>query len=180
MSKICDRARSRPGESLEVDRTVRSSHPDKSNRIGTSRSSSKHRKIKSGFISEGYCAVFPAVERRLNFSEADMNYLANLCHNCAECYYACQYAPPHEFAVNVPRALAGIRTRSYRKYAWPGFGPLGAWLAVAARQQRCLARPCATARRWAARRAGGGGAPGDPPAPRGRRGRRQGRGRPAG
>ena len=51
---------------------------------------------------EGYCAVFPAMERRLTFSEADMNYLSNLCHNCAECYYACQYAPPHEFAVNVP------------------------------------------------------------------------------
>ncbi len=35
---------------------------------------------------EGYCAVFPAMERRLNFSETDVNYLANLCHNCAECY----------------------------------------------------------------------------------------------
>src|SRR5437899_6308849 len=68
---------------------------------------------------EGYCAVFPAMERRLNFSEADIHYLANLCHNCAECYYACQYAPPHEFAVNVPKTLAGIRGRSYQQYAWP-------------------------------------------------------------
>ncbi len=58
---------------------------------------------------EGYCAVFPAMERRLSFAEADLNYLANLCHNCAECYYACQYAPPHEFAVNVPKTLAEIR-----------------------------------------------------------------------
>jgi len=47
-------------------------------------------------------------------------------------------------------------------------------------QQRGLSSPCAPARRWAAGRAGGGGAPGDTPAPRGRRGRRQGRGRPAG
>src|SRR5437868_3654240 len=70
---------------------------------------------------EGYCAVFPAMERRLNFTEADLNYLANLCHNCAECYYACQYAPPHEFAVNVPKTLAEIRERSYRQYAWPHF-----------------------------------------------------------
>ena len=70
---------------------------------------------------EGYCAVFPAMERRLTFSEADINYLANLCHNCAECYYACQYAPPHEFGVNVPKTFAEIRTRSYRKYAWPAF-----------------------------------------------------------
>ena len=52
---------------------------------------------------EGFCAVFPAMERRLTFNEADIHYLANLCHNCAECYYACQYAPPHEFAVNVPK-----------------------------------------------------------------------------
>jgi citrate/tricarballylate utilization protein len=68
---------------------------------------------------EGYCAVFPAMERRLNVGVADLDYLANLCHNCAECYYACQYAPPHEFAVNVPKTLAELRVRSYQTYAWP-------------------------------------------------------------
>src|ERR1700691_6250238 len=68
---------------------------------------------------EGYCAVFPAIERRQSFPESDLNYLANLCHNCSECYYACQYAPPHEFAVNVPKLLAEIRAQSYRQYAWP-------------------------------------------------------------
>ncbi len=73
---------------------------------------------------EGFCAVFPAMERRLNFAEADMNYLANLCHNCTECLQACQYASPHPFAVNVPRTLAQIRLRSYEKYCWPQ--PLGA------------------------------------------------------
>src|SRR3954464_11731496 len=68
------------------------------------------------------------MERRLTFAEADMNYLANLCHNCAECYYACQYAPPHEFAVNVPKTLAEIRERSYRQYAWPRlFGVSALW-----------------------------------------------------
>jgi citrate/tricarballylate utilization protein len=77
---------------------------------------------------EGYCAVFPAMEHRLNFAKADLNYLANLCHNCAECYYACQYAPPHEFAVNVPQVLAQIRLQSYKKYAWPQiFGVNPAW-----------------------------------------------------
>ncbi len=81
---------------------------------------------------EGYCAVFPAMERRLKFGEADLNYLANLCHNCAECYYACQYAPPHEFAVNVPKALAEIRARSYVKYAWPRHRPVHAMGAAAA------------------------------------------------
>jgi citrate/tricarballylate utilization protein len=69
---------------------------------------------------EGFCAVFPAMERRLNFVEADMNYLANLCHNCTECLHACQYAAPHEFAINVPLTLAKIRVRSYEKYCWPG------------------------------------------------------------
>ena len=39
---------------------------------------------------EGYCAVFPAMERRLEFHGTDLNYLANLCHGCAECYCACQ------------------------------------------------------------------------------------------
>jgi citrate/tricarballylate utilization protein len=73
---------------------------------------------------EQYCPVFPAMEQRLTFTKADLNYLANLCHNCGECLYACQYAPPHEFAINVPRSLARIRVRSYEEYAWPR--PLGA------------------------------------------------------
>jgi CitB-like protein len=68
---------------------------------------------------EGYCAVFPAMERRLDFAAGDMNYLANLCHNCGECLYACQYAPPHEFGVDIPRTLAKIRAESYEQYAWP-------------------------------------------------------------
>ena len=70
---------------------------------------------------EGFCAVFPAMERRLSFGEADLNYLANLCHNCSECYYACQYAPPQEFELNFPKTMAEIRGETYQKYAWPGF-----------------------------------------------------------
>ena len=31
---------------------------------------------------EGFCAVFPAMTRRLEFGKADVNYLANLCHSC--------------------------------------------------------------------------------------------------
>lgn len=68
---------------------------------------------------EGYCAVFPAMERRLEFPDGDLRYLANLCHNCADCLSACQYAPPHEFAVDVPKILAEIRRESYREYARP-------------------------------------------------------------
>ncbi len=68
---------------------------------------------------EGFCAVFPAVELRREFSAGDLIYLANLCHGCRGCYYACQYAPPHEWGINVPRALAEVRAESYAEYAWP-------------------------------------------------------------
>jgi citrate/tricarballylate utilization protein len=68
---------------------------------------------------EGLCAVFPAIELRRTFVDGDLNYLANLCHGCGACYDACQFSPPHEFNVNVPRALAIVRNESYRKYAWP-------------------------------------------------------------
>jgi citrate/tricarballylate utilization protein len=68
---------------------------------------------------EGFCAVFPAMTRRLAFSKADIHYLANLCHNCGACLHACQYAPPHEFAVNVPHAMAQVRGQTYADYAWP-------------------------------------------------------------
>jgi citrate/tricarballylate utilization protein len=74
---------------------------------------------------EGFCAVFPAMTRRLEFGRADVHFLANLCHNCGACLHACQYAPPHEFAVNVPRAMAEVRLQTYVDYAWPaGFGAL--------------------------------------------------------
>jgi citrate/tricarballylate utilization protein len=68
---------------------------------------------------EGYCAVFPAMERRIEFARADLSYLASLCHQCGACHSACQYAPPHEFAVNVPRAFAEVRIASYVECAWP-------------------------------------------------------------
>ena len=74
---------------------------------------------------EGFCAVFPAMTRRLEFGKADIHYLANLCHNCGACLHACQYAPPHEFAVNVPQAMATVRGQTYADFAWPkGMGRL--------------------------------------------------------
>jgi citrate/tricarballylate utilization protein len=68
---------------------------------------------------EGFCAVFPAMTRRLEFGKADIHYMANLCHNCGACLHACQYAPPHEFAINVPKAMAQVRGQTYADYAWP-------------------------------------------------------------
>ncbi len=88
---------------------------------------------------EGFCAVFPALERRLSFAEADLVYLANLCHNCGECWYACQYAPPHEFELAFSRTLAQIRAVSYQQNARPRAlaglmrhgGRAAAWLSAA-------------------------------------------------
>jgi citrate/tricarballylate utilization protein len=68
---------------------------------------------------EGLCAVFPAMEMRRSFSDGDLNYLANLCHSCGACYSDCQFSPPHEFDVNVPKTLAIARGDSYATYAWP-------------------------------------------------------------
>ncbi|GAA0749432.1 tricarballylate utilization 4Fe-4S protein TcuB [Ideonella azotifigens] len=68
---------------------------------------------------EGFCGVFPAMTRRLEFGKNDVNFLANLCHNCGACLHACQYAPPHEFGVNVPQAMTKVRLDTYSQYAWP-------------------------------------------------------------
>jgi citrate/tricarballylate utilization protein len=68
---------------------------------------------------ESYCAVFPAMTMRREFSTGDLTHLANLCHGCKGCYHACQYAPPHEFGINLPVTFAEIRAQSYAHYAWP-------------------------------------------------------------
>lgn len=68
---------------------------------------------------EGFCAVFPAMELRQTFAEKDLTYLANLCHNCRGCYYACQYAPPHEFGINVPKTFSALRLETYQDFTWP-------------------------------------------------------------
>jgi citrate/tricarballylate utilization protein len=86
---------------------------------------------------EGLCAVFPAMEMRRTFGASDLNYFANLCHQCGACYSDCQYSPPHEFAVNVPAALARVRHDSYDDYARPRilgalFDHNGLWVALLA------------------------------------------------
>lgn len=69
---------------------------------------------------EGYCSVFPATFAERAFADGDITQLANLCHNCRGCYYACQYTDPHEFALNLPAALAEVRVESWQRFAWPG------------------------------------------------------------
>lgn len=70
---------------------------------------------------ESYCSVFPAVHRQRSYSDADIKQLANLCHNCRGCYYACQYTAPHEFNLNLPQVLASVRTDVWQDGASPGF-----------------------------------------------------------
>lgn len=65
---------------------------------------------------EGYCAVFPALERRIEVVAADVMYLSNLCHDCRACFYACPFTEPHEYAINIPRALADVRQKTYERY----------------------------------------------------------------
>ena len=76
---------------------------------------------------EGLCAVFPAMEMRRAFSDGDLNYLANLCHGCGACYTDCQFSPPHEFNVNVPKTLAIARADPTPPM--PGRAPLPALFA---------------------------------------------------
>lgn len=68
---------------------------------------------------EGYCSVFPAITLERSFSSGDITQLANLCHNCRGCYYACQYTEPHEFAINIPQALGAVRQESWEEFAYP-------------------------------------------------------------
>ena len=70
---------------------------------------------------EGYCPVFRAIETRRDFSQGDVFYLSNLCHDCRACYYACMFTPPHEFAINIPKILAEARMETYQRWSWPGF-----------------------------------------------------------
>ena len=68
---------------------------------------------------EGYCSVFPALQELRKFEEGNLVHLANLCHNCRGCYYACQYTAPHAFDLNLPKALAELRQESWERFAWP-------------------------------------------------------------
>ncbi|MFJ3779319.1 tricarballylate utilization 4Fe-4S protein TcuB [Streptomyces sp. NPDC090075] len=71
----------------------------------------------------GYCPVWPALELQTDLERADLTHLANLCHDCGDCLSACMYAPPHEFAVDPPKAFTAVREDTYRRYTWPHRAP---------------------------------------------------------
>ncbi|QDU61111.1 hypothetical protein Pan216_19650 [Planctomycetes bacterium Pan216] len=70
---------------------------------------------------EGLCATFQSMVRKREFPEPELDYLANLCHNCTACFHVCPYSPPHLIDLNVPQSLTALRVETYEKYAWPGF-----------------------------------------------------------
>ncbi len=105
----------------------------------TTRSSDEARRVmeicNACRYCEGVCATFKAMTDHREFSEATLDHLANVCHNCSACLYDCQYSAPHEFDVNVPRALTDVRLDSYQRYAWPQplahiFHNNGIWVTV--------------------------------------------------
>lgn len=102
-----------PGQRADAADAAHQSHLDEAERLMTVCNSCRY--------CEGLCAVFPAMEMRRAFTAGDLTYLANLCHNCGACNSDCQFAPPHEFDVNVPKVLAEVRNDSYARYVWPGF-----------------------------------------------------------
>jgi len=69
---------------------------------------------------EGYCAVWEAIELKSFLNKSDAIHLANLCHDCRDCYYACPFnEPEHEYALNIPKALGNIRSVSYSTFVKP-------------------------------------------------------------
>src|SRR6478735_3086404 len=68
---------------------------------------------------EGYCDAFGTLSRLPLLAEADVPHLATICHDCRACYQACMYTEPHEFALNIPAALAAVRESVYEDNAPP-------------------------------------------------------------
>jgi citrate/tricarballylate utilization protein len=73
---------------------------------------------------EGYCPVWPTLETTTELGRGDLLHLSNLCHDCQDCFTACMYTAPHEFALNPPELFSAVRLETYREYAWP---PRPAW-----------------------------------------------------
>ena len=88
-----------------------------------------------------YCAVWPALEKHTVLSEENVVDLANLCHDCRDCYDACMYTAPHEFDLNPPALFAAVREQTYESYAWPSSRPSwlrGPWSIAAAFVAFCV------------------------------------------
>ncbi len=79
----------------------------------------------------GYCDVFDAIGLHRHLDQGDVQHLAHLCHNCRSCASACQYFPPHELSVNLPRTLAQIRQSDLDRLGWTVGRSWLAWVLAA-------------------------------------------------
>lgn len=68
---------------------------------------------------EGFCPVWDVIEYRREFSKGDIEYMANLCHDCGQCFDVCPFTPPNEFSIDIPTILSEVRTHTYEEYATP-------------------------------------------------------------
>ena len=63
---------------------------------------------------EGYCPVWPTLSSRTFVDREDVTFMANLCLDRRDCYYACPYVPGvHEFAINIPEVNRRLRDETY-------------------------------------------------------------------
>ena len=85
----------------------------------SSRSDVKSRFAMHAATARAIARCFRRITRRRSFSDADITQLANLCHNCRGCYYACQFTAPHEFDLNIPKVLAELRQETWQENAVP-------------------------------------------------------------
>ena len=58
----------------------------------------------------GYCPVWPALEFRRELTKGDINHLANLCHDCRDCFTACMYTEPPRLPRGPPAVRLHLRT----------------------------------------------------------------------
>ena len=71
-------------------------------------------------VTVSLLCCFAAMTKRLEFNQADIHYMANLCHNCGALL---ANMPRHEFGVNIPKAMAQVRLETYQEFATPAFRP---------------------------------------------------------
>ena len=68
---------------------------------------------------EGFCPVWDVMEYRREFAKGDIEYMANLCHDCGQCFDSCPFTPPNEFSVDIPSILSEVRAHTYEEYTSP-------------------------------------------------------------
>ncbi|MHB1709089.1 MAG: tricarballylate utilization 4Fe-4S protein TcuB [Thermoplasmataceae archaeon] len=68
---------------------------------------------------EGFCPVWDVIEYRREFAKGDIEYIANLCHDCGQCFDVCPFTPPNQFSIDIPAILSEVRTQTYEEYVTP-------------------------------------------------------------